>query len=156
MCRECRERFPRHRLQRKPLVSDASMHHGTCVTHVLWCMSESLTRGGGENVPGIPGACATHNFTNMARGQCIWQISDNAPYCNRNVHICAHLFYKIAHCGTRDCCIVGFLQQIYCTFSLMWMYLLTDALNISLANVFKREDKITQIMTSLAASTLNC
>ena len=33
MCRECRERFPRHRLQRKPLVSDAGMHHGTCVTH---------------------------------------------------------------------------------------------------------------------------
>ena len=38
------------------------MHHGTCVTHVPWCMSGSLTRGGGENVPGIPGACATHNF----------------------------------------------------------------------------------------------
>ena len=29
----CRERFPRHRLQRKPLVSDLGMHHGT------WCMS---------------------------------------------------------------------------------------------------------------------
>ena len=27
-----------------------------------WCMSGSLTRGGGENVPGIPGACATHYF----------------------------------------------------------------------------------------------
>ena len=50
--------FPRHRLQRKPLVSDPGMHHGTCVTHVPWCMSGSLTRGGGENVPGIPGACA--------------------------------------------------------------------------------------------------
>ena len=24
--------YPRHRLQRKPLVSDTSMHHGTCVT----------------------------------------------------------------------------------------------------------------------------
>ena len=44
MRRECRERFPRHRLQRKPLVSDPSMHHGTCVTHVLWCMPWSLTR----------------------------------------------------------------------------------------------------------------
>ena len=50
--------FPRRRLQRKPLVSDPGMHHGTCVTHVPWCMSGSLTRGGGENVPGIPGACA--------------------------------------------------------------------------------------------------
>ena len=67
-CRECRERFPRHRLQRKPLVSDPDIHHGTCVTHVSWCMSGSLTRGGGENVPGIPGACATRSFTHLARG----------------------------------------------------------------------------------------
>ena len=59
MRRECRERFPRHRLQRKPLVSDPDMHHGACMTHVPWCMSGSLTRGGEENVPGIPGACAT-------------------------------------------------------------------------------------------------
>ena len=51
---ECRECFPHHRLQRKPLISDPGMHHGTCVTHVPWCMSGSLTRGSGENVPGIP------------------------------------------------------------------------------------------------------
>ena len=50
--------FPTHRLHRKPLVSDPGMHHGTCVTHVPWCMSGTLTCGGGENVPGIPGACA--------------------------------------------------------------------------------------------------
>ena len=50
--------FPRRRLQRKPLVSNPGMHHGTCFTHVPWCMSGSPTRGGGENVPGIPGACA--------------------------------------------------------------------------------------------------
>ena len=47
MRRECRERFPRHWLQRKPLVSDPGMHHGTCVTHVPWCMSGSLNCGGG-------------------------------------------------------------------------------------------------------------
>ena len=34
------------------------MHHGTCVTHVPWCMSGSLACGDGENVPGIPGAYA--------------------------------------------------------------------------------------------------
>ena len=60
--------FPTYRLQRKPQVSDPGMHHGTCVTHVPWCMSESLIRGGGENVPGIPGACATRNFAYLARG----------------------------------------------------------------------------------------
>ena len=67
MQQECRERFPRHRFQRKPLVSDPNMHHGTCVTHVPWCMSGFLTRGGEENVPGIPGACATGNFWYLAR-----------------------------------------------------------------------------------------
>ena len=63
MCREC---FPRHRLRRKPLVSDSGMHHGTCIMHVPWCMSGSLTRGGRKTVPGIPGACATCNLR-------IWQ-----------------------------------------------------------------------------------
>ena len=50
--------FPRHRFQRKPLVSDPGMHHGTCVTYVPWCMLGSLAWGDGENVPGIPGASA--------------------------------------------------------------------------------------------------
>ena len=45
MRQECRERFPHHRLQRKPLVSDPGMHHGTCSTHVPWCMSEPRWRG---------------------------------------------------------------------------------------------------------------
>ena len=64
---ECRWRFPCHRLQRRPLVSHPIMHRGTCVTHVPWCMSGSLTRGGGESAPGIPGACATRNFTYLVR-----------------------------------------------------------------------------------------
>ena len=28
-----------------PRVSDPDMHHGTCVTHVTWCMPELLTSG---------------------------------------------------------------------------------------------------------------
>ena len=62
--------FSPPRLQRSPPVSDPGMHHGTCVTHVRWCMLGSLTRGGGENVPDIPGACATRNWTYLARGPC--------------------------------------------------------------------------------------
>ena len=50
--------FPHRWFQREPLVSDPGMHHGTCLTHLPWCMSGSLTCGDGENVPGIPGACA--------------------------------------------------------------------------------------------------
>ena len=45
MRRECRERFPRHQLQRNPLVSDPGMHPGTCVTHVPWFLSGSPTGG---------------------------------------------------------------------------------------------------------------
>ena len=67
-CARNAENVSRHRLHRKPLVSDPGMQHGTGVAHVPWCMSGSLTRGGGENVPGIPGACATHNFTYLVRG----------------------------------------------------------------------------------------
>ena len=64
------ERFPRHRYQRKPRVSDPGMHHGTCVMHLPWCVSGSLTRGGRKNVSSIPGACATRNFTYLVRGPC--------------------------------------------------------------------------------------
>ena len=68
MCRECRERLPP-----PPRVSDPDKDHGTCVTHVPWCMPVSLTSGsfevgGEENVPGIPGACASRNFTYLVRG----------------------------------------------------------------------------------------
>ena len=56
-----------------PRVIDPDMHHGTCVTHVPGCMPGSLTRGfhwsrRRENVPGIPGICATRNFTYLVRG----------------------------------------------------------------------------------------
>ena len=74
MRQECRERFPRHRLQRKPLLSDLSMHHGMCITHVLWCMSGTLTRVGGKN---IPGACAIRNIAYLARGP--WQRASLRP-----------------------------------------------------------------------------
>ena len=77
MHRECRERFPRHRLQRKPLVSDPGMHHNTCAPHVPGCLSGSLSRGAGKSFHGILGACATRNFTCLARGQ--W----NAPNISR-------------------------------------------------------------------------
>ena len=58
--------------KRKLLICDPGMHHGTCVTHVPWCMSGSLTGGSGENVPGIPGACTTRNVTYLVRGP-LWR-----------------------------------------------------------------------------------
>ena len=56
-----------------PRVSDPGMHHGTCVTHVPWCMPGSLTsaflwiRWRGKR-PDIPGACAIRKFTYLVRG----------------------------------------------------------------------------------------
>ena len=66
MRRECWERLPGHRLQRKPLVNHPSMHHmrhARAVMHVG--VANQWWR---ENVPGIPGACATRNFIYLARG----------------------------------------------------------------------------------------
>ena len=43
-----------------PQVSDPGMHHGTCVTHVPWCMPGSLTSGSlrnrrrGKTFPAFP------------------------------------------------------------------------------------------------------
>ena len=53
------------------VISDPGMHYGTCVPHVPWCMSGSLISVGGENVPGIPIAYTSRNFTYLARGPCI-------------------------------------------------------------------------------------
>ena len=82
--------IPRHRLQRKPRVSNPGMYLGTCVTHVPWCMSGSLTRGGGENVPGIPSACATCHFTYLARGP-------REPHIYLRIQACTHLYID-GHC----------------------------------------------------------
>ena len=73
--------FPTTDLKRKPLVSDPDMHHGTCVTHVPWCMSGSLTRSDGENVPAFP-----------ARAQpAIWRVWQEA-------HVWPILLYCFATC----------------------------------------------------------
>ena len=99
MRRECRERFPRHRFQRKPQVSDPDMHHGTCVTHVPWCMSGSLTRGGGENVPGIPGACANLNFTHLVRGP----LTESPPPLRESITMMSHQLWGVVFNRTISC-----------------------------------------------------
>ena len=91
MRRECQERFPRHQLKRKLLVSDPSMHHFTCVTHVPWCMSGSLTRCGGENVPDIPSAFATCNFAYLVRGP--WMFTMRAQ--QYGPHFADYIFKRV-------------------------------------------------------------
>ena len=48
------------------------MHHGTCVTHIPWCMLGSITSGfpwsrWQGKCPSIPGACATSDLTYLLR-----------------------------------------------------------------------------------------
>ena len=66
--------FPRHRLQRKRYLAIPACITAGASRHVPWCISGSLTHGGGENVTSIPGACATRSFTYRARGS--WVIFD--------------------------------------------------------------------------------
>ena len=96
----------RHPIQWEPLVSDPGMHHGTCVTHVPWCMSGSLTRGGGENVPGIPGACSTRNFTYLVRGPLIHK---PPKYRDRRFA----LIYEFIHLKNREAAQRNFLDDHY-------------------------------------------
>ena len=70
MRRECWERFPHHRGLAIP----------TCIAARAWrtcpdaCRDRKLAVSfefvDGENVPGIPGAWATRNFTYLVRGPC--------------------------------------------------------------------------------------
>ena len=62
MRRECRERF-----------SPKGMHHGTCVTHVPWCMSGLLTRGGGKMFPAFPAHAQSEILHICQEGLHIWQ-----------------------------------------------------------------------------------
>ena len=50
-----------------------------------------------------------NNLTNPTMHQ---QISHNAPFCNRNVHTCAHFCYKMVHCGIWNWSIVRFVQYV--------------------------------------------
>ena len=83
-------------------------HHGlaipACITARAWrtcrdaCQNRSLVVsfevGGGENVPGIPGACATRNFTYLSRGSFRWnhfmritQLIFNLSYPNARMYL---------------------------------------------------------------------
>ena len=102
-----------------PRFCDPDMHHGTCVTHVPWCMSGSLTSVsfevvGGKNVAGIPGACATRNFTYLVRGPCA--CSFTYPQLDNNIDILLFTLKK-------GCCEICYL---------LWMVLMVRAFHLSL------------------------
>ena len=117
MRRECRERFPRHRLQRKPLVSDPGMHQGTCVTHVPICISGSLTRGGGENVPDIPVASPARNFTYLVRCS-----RDAFMVSMARVHPTKHVHSFVVVICSCVCIIFIMISWLICLYHSGWFY----------------------------------
>ena len=61
--------LPRRRIQRKPRVGNPGVHHGTCVTHVPWCMPGLLTRGRWRGKrPRHSRRICTRNLTYLIRG----------------------------------------------------------------------------------------
>ena len=55
-----------------------------------------------------------HNNSSISQiPQCRCFISQNAPFCNRNVHMCAHFCYTMMHYGIYIWCIVGFVRWVY-------------------------------------------
>ena len=115
-----------------PPVSDSDMHHGTCVTHVPWYMPSKLAVSfevvGGENVPGIPGACATPKITYLVKGP--WSTSHDVPVFimdisrlkwNYRVHfMCSVTLQAITVLSDDRICDVFFLWMILC-FHDMWV-----------------------------------
>ena len=89
--------------------------HSSCIQYDAWL--ETL-RGVRQNwwAATRPGIDPSHKSRNAL------DISHNAPFCDRNVHICAHFCYKMVHCGTWITCIVGFAQRVYCQ---SWKYIAT-------------------------------
>ena len=70
------------------------LHNWTCV---LQCLRKFIVLNNNRTVAQI--------------AQCTNPISHNAPFCNRNVHICAHFYYKMMHCGIFVWCIMGYLSD---------------------------------------------
>ena len=66
------------RFSQLPQVSDPDMHHGTCVTHVPWCMSGSLTSGflwnrrRGKTFPAFPAHAQPAIFYVSGKRPMIW------------------------------------------------------------------------------------
>ena len=52
--------------------------------------------------------------------QCTSSISNNAPFCNRNVYMCAHFCYKMVHCGICELGLLMFCQSQYGIFFNSW------------------------------------
>ena len=101
MRRECRERFPRHWLKGNRKLTIPACITARASRTCPWCMSESLTRAGGENVPGIPGSCTTRNFAYLVRGPWMGEMR-----CPLWVQVSVSFFLPLTHwCRVTHICV---------------------------------------------------
>ena len=82
--------------------------------------------------------------------QCIRQISHNVPFCNRNVHTCAHFCYKMVHCGIWDWCIMGFVKQIFRAAKCYWSAVVCYGNHLFVTDIFIIFGQNTEICHNLA------
>ena len=88
MRRESREPFTRQRLQRNLYLAIQAFIKAHASRTCL-----NACRGGGKKVPGFPGACATRNFTYLARGP-RW-MANSSRWDNRSTTILCHSFFPL-------------------------------------------------------------
>ena len=77
MGRECRERFPHHRLQRKLLVSEPGMHHARAVMHVQIANPVAV-----KTFPAFPAHPQPTILVSGKRPMHLWRerVSHSSPY----------------------------------------------------------------------------
>ena len=89
-----------------------------------WCMSGSLARSGGENVPGIPDACAALNFTYLVRGPFSWE--QFYSQCPNTILQCVlkTIFCKSRVTSPMDQCVDGSVKYS-CLLMSVYLYIIT-------------------------------
>ena len=145
MCRECRECFPRHRWLAIP----------TCITCIAsrTCRDASRDRwlavsvevGVGQNVRGIPDACATSNFTYLVRDPWIClKVKRLSPSCGWVLHSLpgprfnkkmSYYQYWKSHCGDKTVVRSSYLHNgISYTGKIMSLYQIRARNNVIIAD----------------------
>ena len=82
-------------------------HFGVEIEFVFWWTGLCVW------VKGILALYTSHYRPVAQIPQCTSPLSHNAPFCHRNVHMCAHFCYKMVHRGTLAWCIVGYMRWVY-------------------------------------------
>ena len=104
-----------------PQVSDPDMHHGTCVTHVPWCMSGSLTSGffwnrrRGKTFPAFPAHAQPAILRIWYEAHCQWNLCAYSAcwFHWQSYRFFFNHYHYLCYYSVERCC--QFLSQSYVT-----------------------------------------